>query len=1074
MRYLIAWIALPLVVVGASWGVGLLVERLSGLRFPNGIAVTIGFVTSFVALAVPYQLGLGAPWGGALLVVLAVTGIVLARGRLADSVPDPLTLLAALAVYGLYMAPIVLSGHTTFAGYTLLGDTSVHFSLIDYISDHGARLVSQEPSSFSSVTDGQIRIGYPLGLHYELGSVRWLLGAELSRLYQPFLATTIALAVPPVVQILRNLGIGRTLAALGALIVLAAYLPYSYALQGGIKELGMITVVLLGGWLAWELASGERPVRVAVIYGIVTAAAFEIYSWGGLPWPGLMGLAAVGLLLWRLRDVRAVVTIGAIAVVAFAVAALPQIPDSLDFYTQGNRLLGSSSGADVGNLIGPIRIWEAFGVWLVDDFRLPPNNPEWTYALVGVVGVLALFGTIWSLQRRGTPPLIIAAAAFLVWLIIPAGLYIEAKFLTILSPAIVLLAVVGGWALVSSGRIPEAAVLVLAATLGIFISDALGYHGTYLAPTKRMDELSTINDRFSGRGPAMLDEFEEYGKHYLRDIPPVVPFDAWTPAAPSLRFPGLPVYARYYDIDVMTLPYVEQFPLLIQRRSPVASRPPSNYRSAFVGRYYEVWQRTDRPRVAGHVSLGDGEDAGATVRCGQVTRLARTAPAGSRLVAAERPRLFAFPVRRMRPFPRGWSITQDKRVAPVGAGRTGSDFTSPGGRFTVWFRGSFGRGATVLIDGKEIGRARDVQTPQQGSDVGAVTLTAGRHRVEIVRGGGNLKPGNGQDEVYDTVFVAPDVPVRLRTVPLSQAHSLCGRHLDWIEVTASGAGGGARASLPEGQPPCPNFNAQPLEEPVLLKPRRGTFYSVDALNPDVVQRGNRYYMFFSGNSARSDIGRWRTGLATSNAPEGPFQVDPRVAAPQLNGGTIAQGKDFVQGYDRRGERVPVFGRSADGRAWRMFTTLPAGRPGDWNYFPSDLGMQGIPGGFRAYFAGRWTAPRHLLTRMEGAWDGRDLGEPSVFEVNGREYMLYGGLTADAQPRSIGIAVKTGGGWRRCGDRPLIPAGGPWYASNAIDPEPLVAGDRLYVYFAGGDKPSLGGNMAGTIGVRVYRLSDLFG
>ena len=172
----------------------------------------------------------------------------------------------------------------------------------------------------------------------------------------------------------------------------------------------------------------------------------------------------------------------------------------------------------------------------------------------------------------------IAAAAALVWLVIPAGLYIEAKFLTILSPAVMLLALVGGWALVSSGRVPEAAVLVLAATVGIFISDGLAYHGVYLAPTKRLDELSTINDRFAGRGPAMLDEFEEYGKHYLRDLPPVVPFDAWTPAAPSLRVPGLPVYARYYDLDVMTLPYVEQFPLLIQRRSPVASRPPANYR----------------------------------------------------------------------------------------------------------------------------------------------------------------------------------------------------------------------------------------------------------------------------------------------------------------------------------------------------------------------------------------------------------------------------------------------------------------------------------------------------------------
>ena len=52
---------------------------MDDLQFPNGIAVTVGFVASFVALALPYQLGLGAPWGAALLVVLAVTGVVVAR-----------------------------------------------------------------------------------------------------------------------------------------------------------------------------------------------------------------------------------------------------------------------------------------------------------------------------------------------------------------------------------------------------------------------------------------------------------------------------------------------------------------------------------------------------------------------------------------------------------------------------------------------------------------------------------------------------------------------------------------------------------------------------------------------------------------------------------------------------------------------------------------------------------------------------------------------------------------------------------------------------------------------------------
>ena len=129
--------------------------------------------------------------------------------------------------------------------------------------------------------------------------MRWLLGAEVSRIYQPFLATTIALAVPPVVRILRGIGLPRAVSAAAAVVVLGAYLPYSYALQGGIKELGMITLVFLGGMLAWEIASTRRQVALAVVFGIVTAAAFEIYCYGGLPWFGLMGLAAFGLPLSR-------------------------------------------------------------------------------------------------------------------------------------------------------------------------------------------------------------------------------------------------------------------------------------------------------------------------------------------------------------------------------------------------------------------------------------------------------------------------------------------------------------------------------------------------------------------------------------------------------------------------------------------------------------------------------------------------------------------------------------------------------------------------------------------------------
>jgi hypothetical protein len=544
----------------------------------------------------------------------------------------------------------------------------------------------------------------------------------------------------------------------------------------------MITLLLLGGFLAWELASARRPWALAALFGLVTAGAFEIYSYGGLPWFGILGLAAIAaMLLFRTNDVPRAVGTGIVAAGAFAAAALPVIPDSLDFYGEGNRLLTSSTGSDLGNLIRPIRIWESFGVWLVDDFRLPPDSPKWTYVLVGVIASLVVFGVVWSIRRRAFAPLAVALAALLVWLVLPAGTYIEAKLLTILSAGIVLMAAVGGWALFSGGRLPEAAVLALAATIGIFVSDALAYHGLYLAPEKRLDELRTIDKRFAGQGPAMLNEFEEYGKHYLRDIPPIVPSDAWTPFPTALRAPG-PGYAAYHDLDAMTLTFVQQFPLIILRRSPVASRPPAQYRLAFRGRYYDVWRQTGAVLVKEHLPLGDSEDPGAVPDCAEVRRLARSAGPADELFAIERRTPISLPVRSMKPLPRSWPLTPDRRVAPSGPGQAGTTFLSSKGRYRVWFRGSFGRGATVSLDGHVVGRALSVQTPQQMSLVGDMALSRGKHRLEIVRGSANLKPGDGQDEVYDEVFLEAEAPMRAVRIPPARARSLCGRHLDWIEL----------------------------------------------------------------------------------------------------------------------------------------------------------------------------------------------------------------------------------------------------------------------------------------------------
>ena len=83
-------------------------------------------------------------------------------------------------------------------------------------------------------------------------------------------------------------------------------------------------------------------------------------------------------------------------------------------------------------------------------------------------------------------------------------------------------------------------------------------------------------------------------------------------------------------------------------------------------------------------------------------------------------------------------------------------------------------------------------------------------------------------------------------------------------------------------------------------------------------------------------------------------------------------------------------------------------------------------------------------------------------------MLYAGLSAPGTPRQIGLAYWTPMGWRRC-NGPFIPAGGRSYPRNAIDPEPLVLGHRLFVFFGGGRTASLGGGMHGVIVLRTYAL-----
>ena len=102
------------------------------------------------------------------------------------------------------------------------------------------------------------------------------------------------------------------------------------------------------------------------------------------------------------------------------------------------------------------------------------------------------------------------------------------------------------------------------------------------------------------------------------------------------------------------------------------------------------------------------------------------------------------------------------------------------GRYELWLRGSFGREVEVRIDGRHAGAASDeLAQPANWLELGSLELDAGPHRVELVRSGGDLSPGNGDGprSLGSLVLRRREPQAAELSVPPSQWRTLCGRRL---------------------------------------------------------------------------------------------------------------------------------------------------------------------------------------------------------------------------------------------------------------------------------------------------------
>ena len=771
MTLLVAWVAFPAVFAALCLGLGALAERLARLRLDAALVAPLGLCVALAATAALLEAGAGAEVVAAGLGIPALAGLALAARSPGRWRPGP-GAAAAGAAYLLYIAPVALTGSATFLGYNLLNDTAIHLALVDYLGDHGAQFAALPSSSYAAAIEEYVGRDYPLGSHGLLAALRVAAPLDAAELYQPFLATSVALAAAALVALVRGEGLRPWVAAAAGFLAVSGQLLFSFSLQGSIKELPLVAVLAVAAALGAVVVRAART-GAAVLLGVTAAAAYSIYGIYALAWIAPLG-AATALLTARAVASRSVAARHAAAgVSAFALAVAPQIAPSIDYYAHHAVLEAKS---ELGPLGGPISLLQTSGVWLNGDYRFTPEAVPWLNTAVTLLAAAAAFlGLAWALRRRAAGPLLLLVPSLVA---LAAGgargsPYADAKLMAIISPAVVLFACLGLGSLRRAAR-PALAALAVA----VLLSDALAYRVALPAPMDRLEELSAIGERIGGRGPVLVNEFEDYVMHFGRDGRLSNPYSHWTAAPLTVRGGTALRRGVLYPLDELDPAYVDRFEAVVVRPSPEEARPPAHFVRTYRGRHYELWERR-APRAGRTVPFWTPFSAASVPRCSVIEDAGRR-----ELVAAVRPASVVFGIAAQRPLPAGWhrSLQDAAQLETTKGGSVTATARTEAGRFEIWVRGRVVRASEVLVDGRRVGSVQSLHQRIHWTRAGVTELEAGEHRVELRRPTRSLRPGDGARDFVGPVVAVRADPVRIARVPAVRARRLCGESLDWIEA----------------------------------------------------------------------------------------------------------------------------------------------------------------------------------------------------------------------------------------------------------------------------------------------------
>jgi hypothetical protein len=577
-------------------------RRWSWLAAPVGVAVMM--LVAIPAIHLP----------GRSVTVAVVTAVLLAAGlalliRRPAHRPPLSDLLAGLPVALLVLVPFAAAGRAGTLGVSFDNDMAGHLLLAEAYRSGAVALVSP------------LLPDYPLGPHALAAELSAGLGVRLDLAFAGLTAATpILLAWTALASVTRVRWPGRVMVAT---VVGIPFLVAAYYGQGSFKEI-LEALFTLAAALILAGFQPELRWRRWIPLAVVLAGAVSVYSLQGLVWPLLLlGVWVVGRAItrgWRSgpgqawRELRAELPAGAIGLGVLVVVLVPQIPRIEKFVSNGATYVIAKT--NLGNLVGPLSGWEAFGMWNNPDYQVAPLSAFSSGMWTAFVLALAILGTLLMLRSgRGMLPAA-AGVAMLVWVYAAhtQSPYVAAKALVIASPLVLLLAALAlvdrASAHMSWWRIVAPA---LAAVLLVRVVDSSweALRFSKVGPSEHLVELRSLQPVLRNQPTLFLGD-DDFIAWELAGSRVTGAYLAGTPGVP-LRPEKAFVYGQPLDFDTVTAATLNKFAWIITTRDAAGSEAPAGVRLARLTRSYALWQRVGT--VAPRAILAEGPNAAAPLDC---------------------------------------------------------------------------------------------------------------------------------------------------------------------------------------------------------------------------------------------------------------------------------------------------------------------------------------------------------------------------------------------------------------------------------------------------------------------------